>query len=112
MIYAPIQSKQSSLISVFEATGLYIISHIVHSYALYSVQGSLGAIWTGLLQCLRACVVFVSSHYLYCRTDFNQCLTASKIASTIIVTLGIIIFTFGKQRVTSTLLSTEEEDGN
>lgn len=43
------------------------------------------------------------------RTDFNQCLTTSKIASTIIVTLGIIIFTFGKQRVTSTLLPTDDE---
>ena len=43
------------------------------------------------------------------RTDFNQCLTTSKIASTIIVTLGIIIFTFGKQRVASTLLPTDDE---
>ena len=49
-----------------QATLIYIISHIIHSYALYSVQGCLGAIWTGLLQCIRACVVFLSSHYLYC----------------------------------------------
>ena len=45
---------------------VYIVSHTVHSYALYSVQGVLGAIWTGLLQCIRACAVFLASSYLFC----------------------------------------------
>ena len=39
------------------------------------------------------------------REDPNQCLTYSKIVATIIVTTGIIIFTMGKQRVASHLLS-------
>ena len=59
-------------------------------------------------------IIFIASISLSCfllciRTDFNQCLTTSKIASTIIVTLDIIIFTFGKQRVASTLLPTDDE---
>lgn len=39
------------------------------------------------------------------REDPNQCLTYSKIVATIVVTSGIIIFTMGKQRVASHLLS-------
>lgn len=99
---------------------MYIISHIIHSYALYSIQGSLGAIWTGLLQCIRACVVFLSSHYLYCgwvinqllrnSTDANQCLTTSKLVSTVLVCIGIFIFTMGKQSVQSILLSSDSSD--
>ena len=67
MIYERIARTHTPLLSVFVATFVYIVSHIIHSYALYSVQGSLGAIWTGLLQCIRACVVFFSSGYLYCK---------------------------------------------
>ena len=42
------------------------------------------------------------------RTDPNQCLTASKVASTILVTAGIVVFTVGKQRVASHLLATSD----
>lgn len=104
LIFEPIAKKNATITRVFQATLVYIVSHIVHSYALYSVQGSLGAIWTGLLQCIRACVVFVSSHYLYCSTDPNQCLTTSKIASTVLVCVGILVFTTGKQKVERVLL--------
>ncbi|KAK8795843.1 hypothetical protein WA171_003810 [Blastocystis sp. BT1] len=107
LVYQPIAVKKATVRKVFEAMGMYIISHIIHSYALYSIQGSLGAIWTGLLQCIRACVVFLSSHYLYCSTDPNQCLTTSKIVSTILVCVGIFIFTMGKQSIQSVSLSSE-----
>lgn len=50
-----------------KATGFYILSHFVHSWALFSIQGVLGAVWTGLLQCVRACVVFLVSGYLFCK---------------------------------------------
>lgn len=66
LIYEPIARTHTNLSSVFVVTFVYVISHIIHSYALYSVQGALGAIWTGLLQCIRACVVFFTSGYLYC----------------------------------------------
>ena len=39
------------------------------------------------------------------REDPNQCLTYSKIVATMVVTTGIIIFTMGKQRISSHLLS-------
>ena len=67
LIFEPIARTHTTLSSVFISTFVYIVSHIIHSYALYSVQGALGAIWTGLLQCIRACVVFFTSGYLYCK---------------------------------------------
>lgn len=42
------------------------------------------------------------------RTDGNQCLTVSKIVATILVCIGIILFTLGKQKVSSVLLDGEE----
>ena len=41
-----------------------------------------------------------------CSSDSNQCLTVSKIIATILVTAGIVIFTFGKQRIASVVLPT------
>lgn len=38
------------------------------------------------------------------RTDPNQCLTTSKIASTVLVCAGILVFTTGKQKVERVLL--------
>ena len=59
---------------ILKATGLYIISHFVHSWALFSIQGVLGAVWTGLLQCARACVVFLVSSSLFCKlVDHAKC---------------------------------------
>ena len=40
-------------------------------------------------------------------TDPNQCLTTSKIVSTILVCVGIFIFTMGKQSIQSVSLSSE-----
>ncbi|CBK24652.2 uncharacterized protein [Blastocystis hominis] len=105
LVFSPLRARHATLQEVLISTAVYIGSHTLHSYALYSVQGILGAIWTGLLQCIRACIVFIVSSYLYCSEDPNQCLTYSKIVATIIVTTGIIIFTMGKQRVASHLLS-------
>ena len=44
------------------------------------------------------------------RTDSNQCLTISKIVATILVCVGIILFTLGKQKVSSVLLDGEEKN--
>ncbi|KAK8833597.1 hypothetical protein WA577_001530, partial [Blastocystis sp. JDR] len=109
LIYEPIARTHTNLSSVFVATFVYVISHIIHSYALYSVQGALGAIWTGLLQCIRACVVFFTSGYLYCASDPNQCITWSKIVATILVTCGIAIFTYGKRQNTAESAETSDE---
>ena len=43
-------------------------------------------------------------------TDANQCLTMSKIVSTILVCIGIFIFTMGKQSVQSVSLSSESSE--
>lgn len=52
------------------------------------------------------------SNLLIDSTDVNQCLTTSKIISTVLVTVGILIFTAGKQRIASTILSTQEDTEN
>ncbi|KAK8802792.1 hypothetical protein WA171_006464 [Blastocystis sp. BT1] len=96
LILRPLLSHHATLTMALKATGLYILSHFVHSWALFSIQGVLGAVWTGLLQCVRACVVFLVSSYLFCKMDVNQCLTTSKAVATIIVCLGILIFNKGK----------------
>lgn len=98
LIMQPLKSRKSSLSTVMKATALYVASHFVHSWALFSIQGVLGAVWTGLLQCVRACVVFVVSGYLYCGADPNQCLTLSKGIATVLVCIGIVIFNKGKSQ--------------
>ena len=117
LVLSPLREKKASfgvgLMEAIERQDLiqsfffYVGSHFVQSWALFSVQGLLGAVWTGLLQCIRACAVFLVSGYLYCglqravcvtnSSDANQCLTLSKGLATVFVCTGIVIFNYGKK---------------
>ena len=97
LVLSPLREKKASFGDLIQSFFFYVGSHFVHSWALFSVQGLLGAVWTGLLQCIRACAVFLVSGYLYCGSDANQCLTLSKGLATVFVCTGIVIFNYGKK---------------
>ena len=48
-------------------------------------MGSTGAVATGVLQALRAVIVFFASHLLFCAGDSAQCFNATKALSALVV---------------------------
>ena len=51
-----------------------------------------GGVSTGLLQCLKAVLLFGASDLLFCDEDSDQCLSLGKGCATLLVVLGTMIF--------------------
>ena len=90
----------------------------------FALMGSLGAVSTGLLQCMRAVVVFMISSVLFCSRQESQCFTGyrcggqacargsrlciicavctcggRRAASTAVVLAGVMVYCWGKAAV-------------
>ncbi|CAG8755445.1 5929_t:CDS:2, partial [Acaulospora morrowiae] len=62
-----------------------IVASFVHNFAYYWLMKRLGNVSTGLLNSIRAIVVFGLSHILFCGIDSGQCFNVWKGWSTIVV---------------------------
>merc|ERR1712137_1436862 len=64
-----------------------------HNVAYFSVLETIGSVSTGLLQSLRAVLVFYLSSFFYCDLHPEQCLTFGKSFSALVVICGVVLFT-------------------
>jgi len=71
---------------------ILILSAFGHSVTFYHLMGSIGAVSTGILQSLRAVSVFAMSALFFCDSHENQCFNQYKGVSTILVVVGILLF--------------------
>ncbi|KAI8593013.1 hypothetical protein BDZ88DRAFT_405206 [Geranomyces variabilis] len=81
--------------------GMYlalIASSLGHNVTYFQLLESTGAVATGVLQALRAVLVFGLSHLLFCKQDAVQCFTAAKGVATLIVVAGVIGFSVAKAK--------------
>ncbi|KAJ3122214.1 hypothetical protein HK098_003014 [Nowakowskiella sp. JEL0407] len=79
--------------------GVLILSSLGHNLAYFELVESTGAVATGILQALRAVLVFALSHYFFCERDGGQCYTAVKGWATVVVVTGVVGFAFAKARM-------------
>ncbi|KAJ3145587.1 hypothetical protein HDU86_000864 [Geranomyces michiganensis] len=75
-----------------------IASSLGHNVTYFQLLESTGAVATGVLQALRAVLVFGLSHLLYCKQDAVQCFMPAKGAATLIVVAGVIGFSIAKAK--------------
>ncbi|KAJ3218344.1 hypothetical protein HK099_005098 [Clydaea vesicula] len=75
---------------------ILIFSALGHNVTYFELVNCTGAVATGVLQALRAVLVFFLSHYLYCGKDSNQCFTFGKGVSTFFVIIGVLAFAYAK----------------
>ncbi|KAI9246513.1 hypothetical protein BDA99DRAFT_527114 [Phascolomyces articulosus] len=68
-----------------------------HSWNYYTLLESTGSVATGILQAIRAILVYAISHVWYCATDAAQCFTVNKGAGTLLVIGCVILFTFSSK---------------
>ncbi|KAJ1551114.1 hypothetical protein HK096_003062 [Nowakowskiella sp. JEL0078] len=79
-----------------------VLSSLGHNVAYFELVESTGAVATGILQALRAVLVFALSHWLFCASDNAQCYTTTKGIATIVVVSGVLAFAFAKARAKNT----------
>ncbi|KAI9101083.1 hypothetical protein DFS34DRAFT_591985 [Phlyctochytrium arcticum] len=75
-----------------------ILSSLGHNITYFQLLERTGAVATGVLQALRAVMVFALSHVFFCQEDERQCFTARKGVATVVVVLGVLGYSFAKAR--------------
>ncbi|KAG2196602.1 hypothetical protein INT46_008348 [Mucor plumbeus] len=73
------------------------IANALHSWSYYELIEQTGNVATGILQGLRAILVYSISHVWYCQEDSAQCFTTSKGCGSLIVIGCVLVFTLGKK---------------
>jgi drug/metabolite transporter (DMT)-like permease len=91
MANAPLY-KNTPIVNIVLAYISLILSHFLHSYTYFVLLGKSGAVTTGVINSIRAVSVFFLSSALYCRDDASQCFTRPKVASCVVVVVGILLY--------------------
>ncbi|KAG0765687.1 hypothetical protein G6F57_011569 [Rhizopus arrhizus] len=88
--------------TLFEVIQMYIlvmVSNSLHSWNYYELIDRTGSVATGILQGLRAVLIYMISNSLYCQTDPAQCFTTYKGLGSILVIGSVLFFTIGSHRL-------------
>ncbi|KAG0020766.1 hypothetical protein BGZ81_009200 [Podila clonocystis] len=89
-----VQSHNGSWLGILFVYPLLTISSMLHSLNYYVLLSRINNIAVGILQSLRAVLVFVMSHYMYCGISSTQCFNQWKFISAIIVIGCVTLFSF------------------
>ncbi|SAM05723.1 hypothetical protein [Absidia glauca] len=82
--------------SKYVVWGMYLLSALsntAHSWNYYELIDRTGSVATGILQGLRAVLVYGISHVWYCSSDSVQCFTTYKGFGSMLVVLCVCLFT-------------------
>lgn len=97
VVLTPMQAHSVALATVLQVYGLLAVSSCLHSLAYYGLVRAIGATATGVLQAFRAILVFTLSSLLFCQHDTNQCFNYFKGVASLIVFVGVMIFSMQRQ---------------
>ncbi|KAF9315578.1 hypothetical protein BG003_002891 [Podila horticola] len=89
-----VQSHNGNWLGILFVYPLVTISSMLHSLNYYVLLSRINNIAVGILQSLRAVLVFVMSHYMYCGISSTQCFNQWKFISAIIVIGCVTLFSF------------------
>ncbi|KAL0082685.1 hypothetical protein J3Q64DRAFT_1752680 [Phycomyces blakesleeanus] len=85
-------------VPIWQVFGMYVlvvIANGTHAWNYYELIDRTGSVATGILQGLRAVLVYVISHAWYCSTDSAQCFTVHKGFGSLLVISCVLLFTLG-----------------
>ncbi|KAJ3288679.1 hypothetical protein HK104_008035 [Borealophlyctis nickersoniae] len=82
--------------SVVAAYLILVLSSLGHNATYFELLEKSGAVATGVLQALRAVMVFGLSHVIFCGRDKAQCFTVQKGLATVVVVGGVLGFSYAK----------------
>ncbi|KAL0135958.1 hypothetical protein V8B55DRAFT_1551875 [Mucor lusitanicus] len=75
---------------------LVIVANASHSWNYYELIDRTGSVATGILQGLRAVLIYIISDAWYCESDSAQCFTTYKGVGSLLVIGCVLLFTIGR----------------
>lgn len=98
LIYLEVQSVDGDWI-VIAATFIFLcLNNVVHNDSYFFIIDEIGSVTAGILQALRAVLVFFVSSFIFCATHSEQCLNFSKIFSAVIVIGSVLLFIYSGKK--------------
>jgi len=107
LLLVPIAVQGTNLYVVLLLYLLIVVSSYVHNISYFVMMSDVGAVATGVLSSVRAVLIFGLSSIMYCNIDSTQCYTGMKAMSTVLVALGVLLFSNGKHKAKA--FTSEEE---
>jgi len=101
--------KGSIAVIIITYIGL-AISSFLHSWSYFKLVKQTGSVGTGILQSLRAIFVFILSSVCFCSNHPEQCINTPKIASAIVVVVGVTYFSYLQKLELSSKLSKDKNE--
>jgi hypothetical protein len=89
-----VQARNGNWLGIGLVYPLVTISSMLHSLNYYVLLSRINNIAVGIMQSLRAVLVFVMSHYLFCGVSNTQCFNEWKFVSAIVVIGCVTLFSF------------------
>jgi drug/metabolite transporter (DMT)-like permease len=87
-----VHAHQGSWVGIILVYPLVTISSMLHSLNYYVLISRINSVAVGIMQSLRAVLVFVMSHYLFCSVSTTQCFNEWKFVSAIVVIGCVTLF--------------------
>lgn len=81
--------------AVFFGFVCLVIVNTVHAFSFFRLLKNMGAVASALLKGVQAIMVIAISAVVYCPTEEAQCLTRSKLLSSIVVLSGVLSYGYG-----------------
>lgn len=104
----PIAAQNTSLPVVVVIYVLIGVSSYAHNISYFVMMSDVGAVTTGVLSSVRAVLIFGLSSIMYCNNDATQCYTGMKAVATLLVALGVVLFSSGKSKAKA--LASSDDD--
>lgn len=89
----------------------HTVSNWLHNLSWFIICDREGSVSTGLIQGLKAVLLFAGSSVAFCHRQESQCMTRHKVTATAIVTLGTAVYYLAPNMSTAELAAQRERDG-
>ncbi|KAG1174886.1 hypothetical protein G6F70_005477 [Rhizopus microsporus] len=93
----PLPARGTNTFTVLLMYIIVSVSNAVHSWNYYELIDRTGSVATGILQGLRAVLIYVISNSLYCQSDASQCFTVYKGLGSTLVIGSVLLFTISRR---------------
>mmetsp|Transcript_21006 Transcript_21006/g.66333 ORF Transcript_21006/g.66333 Transcript_21006/m.66333 type:complete len:330 (+) Transcript_21006:85-1074(+) len=73
---------------------LLVLTSAAHQAAWFLLVGRLGACATAVLKAFQSVCLFLGASAAFCARDRDECMTADKVCSFVIVSVGVLVYSF------------------
>lgn len=105
IVMTPIKEAQGDSSTIVLGLLLYTISQLAHGFTYFMMLRSIGAVSTGVMQSLRAVLVFALSSMVFCSRQESQCFDLRRGISTMFVVVGVLYYSWAKSQSRFAVLS-------